>query len=151
MLRDAQITVDPDETRAWDTTLVDLISLAAELPLANDSPTRGDLWLIRLPRAVGAELQRDRPVVVISSPALDEAPIRIIVPLTTWRAEFVGRFNKLRIAANEGNGLNAESAADFLQVRSVSTERFLRRIGALEADQVEEIVAGVVIAIDYRS
>ena len=63
----------------------------------------------------------------------------------------MGRFDKLPIAANEGNGLNADSAADFLQVRSVSTERFLRRIGALEADQVEEIVAGVVIAIDYRS
>ena len=49
------------------------------------------------------------------------------------------------------NGLDAESAADFLQVRSVSSERFIERIGALEADQVEEIVAGVVIAIDYRA
>ena len=25
VLRDAQITVDPDETRAWDTTLIDLV------------------------------------------------------------------------------------------------------------------------------
>ena len=25
MLRDAQITVDPDETRAWDTTLAELV------------------------------------------------------------------------------------------------------------------------------
>ncbi len=126
-------------------------SLAAELPLANDSPTRDDLWLIRLPRAVGAELQRDRPVVVISSPALDAVPVRIVVPLTTWRDQYLGRVNKLRIAANDRNGLHAESAADVLQVRSESTERFLRRIGALEADQVEEIVAGVVIAIDYQT
>ena len=108
------------------------------------------MWLVRLPRAVGAELQRDRPVVVISSPALDAVPVRIVVPLTTWRDQYEGRINKLPIAADDRNGLHAESAADFLQVRSVSTERFIRQIGALEADQVEEIVAGVVIAIDIR-
>lgn len=94
-------------------------------------------------------MQRDRPVVVVSSPALDAAPVRIVVPLTSWRDEYEGRINKLRIAANDRNGLHAESAADVLQVRSMSTDRFLWRIGALEADEVEEIVAGVVIAIDY--
>ena len=119
--------------------------------MANDAPTRGEVWLVRLPRAVGAELQRDRPVVVVSSPAFDIALIRIIVPLTTWRPEFAGRINKLPIAANDLNGLDVDSSADFLQVRSVSTERFIERIGALEAEQVEEIVAGVVIAIDYRA
>lgn len=113
-------------------------------------PTRGDeLWLVRLPRALGAELQHDRPAVVISSPALDAVPVRIIVPLTTWRHQYEGRINKLRVEANDWNGLHAESAADVLQVRSVSTERFLSGIGILEADEVEEIAAGVAIAVDY--
>ena len=94
-------------------------------------------------------MQRDRPVVVIGSPAFDAAPIRIVVPLTTWQPEFEGRINKLGITANDRNRLDSDSTADFLQVRSVSTERFIRRIGTLEAKQVEEIVAGVVIAIDY--
>lgn len=89
-------------------------------------------------------------MVVVGSPAFDAVPIRIVVPLMTWRAEFAGRINKLRVEANERNGLHADSAADFLQVRSMSTERFLERLGALDAQQVEEIVAGVVIAIDYR-
>ena len=44
---------------------------------------------------------------------------------------------------------HAHTAADVLHVRSVSTERFLRRIGALEADEVEEIAAAVAIAVDY--
>ena len=119
--------------------------------MANDSPTRGNLWLIRLPRAVGAELQRDRPVVVISSPALDAVPVRIVVPLTTWRDQYVGRVNKLRIAANDRNGLHAESAADVTtgaQRVHGAVSHANRRAGA---DEVEEIVAGVVIAIDYES
>ncbi|MDE2902073.1 MAG: type II toxin-antitoxin system PemK/MazF family toxin [Chloroflexota bacterium] len=117
--------------------------------MADDSPSRGELWLVRLPRAVGAELQRDRPAIVISSPAIDALHVRIVVPLTTWRDEYEGRINKLRIEPDNWNGLHTRSAADILQVRSVSTQRFLRRIGVLEADEVEEIVAGVAIAVDY--
>jgi len=118
--------------------------------LSDKAPTRGDVWLVRLPRAVGAEPQRDRPAVIVSSPAFDSAPVRIIVPLTSWRDEFRERINKLRIPATTSNGLAVDSAADFLQVRSVSTERLMRRVGVLEADELEEIAAGVVIAIDYQ-
>ena len=69
---------------------------------------------------------------------------------TTWQDEFAGRFNKFLIPATTRNGLRTDSAADFLQVRSVSTERLMRRVGVLEADEVEEIAAGIVIAVDYR-
>ncbi len=116
----------------------------------SDSPTRGEVWLVRLPRAVGAEMQRDRPAVVVNSPAFDSAPVRIVVPLTTWREEFEGRINKVLVEATDGNGLHADSAADFLQVRSVALERFIERIGDVDAELVDEIVAGVAIAVDYR-
>ena len=118
--------------------------------MTNDPPTRGEVWLVRLPRAVGAELQRDRPAVVVNSPAFNSAPMRIIVPLTTWREEFDGRVNKLLIEASERNGLRSDSTADFLQVRSVALERFVERVGDVDAELVEEIVAGVAIAVDYR-
>ena len=113
-------------------------------------PTRGEVWLARLPRAVGAELQRVRPAVIVNSPAFDAAPVRIIVPLTTWLAAFTESGNKLLVEATERNGLDADSAADYLQVRSVSVERLVRRIGSLDAELVEEIVAGIVIALDYQ-
>ena len=118
--------------------------------MTDETPTRGEVWLVQLPRAVGAELQPDRPAVIVSSPAFDSLPLRIVVPLATWQDDFRGRFNKFLIPATNRNGLNTDSAADFLQVRSVSTERLLRRVGIVEADEVEEIVAGIVIAIDYR-
>lgn len=116
----------------------------------SDSPTRSELWLVRLPRAVGAEMQRDRPAVVVNSSAFDEAPVRIVVPLTTWREEFGGRINKLLVEATDQNGLHADSAADFLQVRSVALERFIERLGGIDPELVEEIVAGVALAVDYR-
>lgn len=113
-------------------------------------PTRGEVWLVRLPRAVGVELQRVRPAVIVNSPAFDGVPVRIVVPLTTWQAEYQNSGNKLLIEANDRNGLDADSAADFLQVRSVSVERLVERIGHVDADLVEEVVAGVAIVIDYQ-
>ena len=62
----------------------------------------------------------------------------------------MGHFNLFRIAATECDGLQVDSAADFLQVQSVSTERLKRWVGVLEADEVEEIVAGILIAVNYR-
>ena len=118
--------------------------------MTSEIPTRGEVWLVGLPRTSGAELQGHRPVVVVNSPAFDEAAARIIVPLTSWRPEFIGRINKLRIPVSDRNGLDEESAADFMHVRSISKGRFVERVGALDAEQVEEIVAGIVIALDYR-
>ncbi len=116
----------------------------------SDPPTRGEVWLVRLPRAVGAELQRDRPAVVVNSPAFNSAPVRIIVPLTSWLEEFEGRVNKLFIEATDRNGLHTDSAADFLQVRSVALERLVQRVGEVDAELVDEIVAGIAIAVDYQ-
>ena len=118
--------------------------------MTTNASTRGEVWLVRMPQAVGVELQRDRPAVVISSSSFDEQAIRIVVPLSSWRDEFAGRLNKVVIQPDEQNGLDAVSAADFLQVRSISTQRFLRRIGTLETALVEEIVSGVAIAVDYH-
>ena len=108
---------------------------------------RGEVWLVRLPRAVGAELQRDRPAIVVHSPAFDAAPVRIIVPLSRHREEFAGAINKVDVAATERNGLHADSVADFLQVRSVALERFIERLGVVEAHLVDELASGVAIAI----
>ena len=118
--------------------------------MSDETSTRGEVWLVRLPRAVGAELQRERQAVVVSSTAFDWSPVRIIVLLTTWQERFAEQFNKFLIPATNRNGLQADSAADFLQVRSVSMERLMMRVGVLRADEVEEIVAGIVIAVDYR-
>ena len=75
--------------------------------MTDETPTRGEVWLVRLPRAVGAELQRDRPAVVVSSPVFDSLAVRIVVPLTTWRDEFAGRFNKFLIRGEQSTTASA--------------------------------------------
>lgn len=73
-----------------------------------------------------------------------------MVPLMTWRDEFEGRLNKVVVEPTEQNGLDNKSVADFLQVRGVSVRRLLRRLGRMDTALLDEIAAGIVIAVDYQ-
>ena len=112
-------------------------------------PTRGEIWLIHRPQAFGGG-RCCQPVIVVSSPAFDSNPIRIVVPLIAWRTEFEGKIDKFRIEASKRNGLSTEFAADYIWVTSVPTECFVNRKGSVDAEQIEEIAAGIAIAVDYR-
>ena len=54
------------------------------------------------------------------------------------------------IQLTEENCLYADSAGNVLQVRSVTTERFVRCIGKVSETVVQELVIGLIICVDYR-
>ena len=51
---------------------------------------------------------------------------------------------------SDRSGLHEDSAPIFLPIRSVAVERLIERVGELDVALVEEIVAGIVIGVDYR-
>ena len=119
--------------------------------MRGNEPSRGEIWWLNLEPVMGSEADKTRPVVVVSSPVFDPfIRTRLIVPLTTWRPHFEARSNLVRVDSTEINGLDHDSAANFLQIRSVALERFVELIGYLEADLLEEMVAGIAIAVDYN-
>jgi mRNA interferase MazF len=112
--------------------------------------TRGELWWCELDPTRGSEIQKTRPVIVLSSSVFDSLPMRIIVPLSTWQPRFAMQLNKVLVEATATNGLKDDSAADFLQIRAVSVDRLTSRMGRLDAALLDELAAGVAIAVEYR-
>ena len=43
---------------------------------------QGEIWLISLDPAIGAEIKKTRPAVVVNNNALGKLPLKIIVPIT---------------------------------------------------------------------
>ena len=113
---------------------------------------RGDVWLINLDPTVGAEIKKTRPAVIVSSDAVGILPLKVIVPLTTWRERYSIAPWMVRLTPSAENGLDVSSAADGFQVRSVSEARFVRRLGSLAQGTMEEIsrAIGVVLEISAR-
>ena len=114
-------------------------------------PRRGDIWLINVDPTVGAEIQKTRPAVVLSSDALGKLPLKIIVPITDWKDYFEENVWHVKIEPEKETGLRKISAVDTLQVRSVDTKRFLKRIGICTKDLISEITSALVALIEHQS
>jgi mRNA interferase MazF len=111
-------------------------------------PKRGEVWVVNLDPTKGAEIKKTRPVTVISTDAVRSLPLRTVVPLTTSDLKIAPWH--IEVSASALNGLDRDSHADAVQVRTLACERFVRRLGRLSDETMDEIVAGVAMLIEYR-
>ena len=52
-------------------------------------PKRGEIWLVNLDPTVGAEIQKTRPAIVISSDYIGKLPLKLVVPITIRESSVV--------------------------------------------------------------
>ena len=97
----------------------------------------------------GAEIQKQRPALVISSDAIGKLPLKLVVPITHWSPAFGGNIWHVRLEPTHQNGLTKTSAADALQVRSVSLDRFLGCRGRISQQELEEIVQALAAVVEF--
>ncbi len=100
---------------------------------------RSEIWYINLDPTVGAEIKKTRPAVVVNDDTLGILPLRIIVPITDWKNHYENTAWMLKLESNQNNHLSKTSAADCFQIRSLSKERFVKKIGTLNKEEMKEI------------
>jgi len=97
---------------------------------------QSEIWLIDMDPAVGAEIKKIRPVVIINDDAVGILPLKIIVPLTDWKEHYALTVWMIKVDPDKRNGLTKISAADCFQIRSVSEDRFIKKLGAINQVQL---------------
>jgi mRNA interferase MazF len=116
----------------------------------SQQPRRGEVWWVDLNPTVGAEIDKLRTVVVISSDSVGILPIKLIAPITGWQDKFASRLWLVKLQPSPVNGLTKVSAVDTLQLRGVDIQqRFKSKLGQLSAQDVEEITAAIAAVIEY--
>lgn len=108
---------------------------------------RGDLWIINLDPTLGAEIKKTRPAIIVNNNAIGILPLKVIVPITDWKDRYSVAPWMVKIEPNETNGLDKSSVADTFQVRSVSQERFVQKIGIVADETMEEIAKALAIVL----
>lgn len=116
---------------------------------SSSQPRRGEIWDIDLNPTRGQEINKTRPAVIISSDAVGKLRVKIIVPITEWQESFTGNIWHVPLLPTPGNGLTKQSAGDALQVRSVSTDRFIRRRGRITSQELEEIIQALATVVEF--
>lgn len=104
---------------------------------------QNEIWLINLDPTVGAEIKKKRPAIIVNDDSLGKLPLKIIVPITDWKGHYSVAHWMVRLEPDSHNGLSKESAADCFQVRSLSKERFIKKLGKVSLGIADEIKLGL--------
>src|SRR5688572_27104231 len=100
---------------------------------------QSEIWLIDLDPTKGAEIQKTRPAIIINDDKLGKLPLKIIVPITDWKDRYGIAPWIVKIEPSIFNGLSKTSAADCFQIRSVSQERLIKKLGKVDTDTLVAI------------
>ncbi|MGQ4834280.1 MAG: type II toxin-antitoxin system PemK/MazF family toxin [Candidatus Asgardarchaeia archaeon] len=96
----------------------------------------GDIWLVSLKETQGHETKGNRPAVVIAIHV--ETELVMVIPLTSNLE--AKRFSyTYEIKKTSENGLQCNSIAMIFQLRSLSTKRFLKKLGHIDATTMKRI------------
>jgi mRNA interferase MazF len=110
-------------------------------------PTRAEIWWVEFDPAVGSEANKTRPGVVVSSSDFDVVRTRLVVPLTSWQERFIVRPHRVLVSATDSNGIEVDSTADVLHLRSLSVQRFRLLMGVISDDDLAAIQRAILTVL----
>jgi len=100
---------------------------------------QSEIWLINLDPTIGAEIKKTRPAIIVNDNSLGKLPLKIIVPLTDWKEKYTIAPWMVYVKPDTLNNLSKESAADCFQIRSLSEERFIKKLGKISVSNLADI------------
>jgi mRNA interferase MazF len=102
---------------------------------------QGEIWLVNLDPAVGAEIRKTRPCAIVNDDSVGVLPLKIIAPITEYKDRYKDVPWMVLLTAGHENGLDKNSVLDLFQVRSVAEERLVRLIGNVGRDRLQSVKA----------
>ena len=104
---------------------------------------QGEIWLVNLDPTIGAEINKTRPALIINDNGLGRLPLKIIVPITGWKEHYSIAPWMIKIEPHQKNGLSKTSSIDCFQIRSVSQQRLVEKIGEITVDEISKVHEGI--------
>jgi mRNA interferase MazF len=106
-----------------------------------------EIWLADLNPIKGSEQSGVRPVVIISGNVMNDIlGICIVCPISSKIKHFTGC---IVCHKNETNGLSSDSEIITFQVRTLSKERFVKKLGEITNDELAQIKKGLNEILTY--
>jgi mRNA interferase MazF len=95
-------------------------------------------------------MNKTRPAVIVNDDQLGRLPLKIIAPITDWKAHYSIAPWMIAINPSNQNGLTKKSSIDCFQVRSVSKNRLIKQIGFITFQEMLKVQEGIVKVIGYE-
>ena len=110
-------------------------------------PRRGEIYLTALDPAVGREIQKTRPALVIQNDVSNRlSEVTIVAPITSTVRFPLSPVHVL-LGAGSGTGLSVTSVAVFSQIRAVDRVRLIKRLGVVDTEIMEQVDEAIKISL----
>jgi mRNA interferase MazF len=109
------------------------------------TPKRGEIYLVSFDPALGAEIQKTRPALILQNDIGNlHSPVTIVAAITS-NVQRQGPTSVL-IKAPEG-GLNVDSVVLLNQIRTVDKRRLVKRLGLLRSATMKQADQAILISL----
>jgi mRNA interferase MazF len=109
-------------------------------------PKRGEIYLVSFDPTIGAEIKKTRPALVLQNDIANRfSPITIVAAVTS-RVSGELYPTEVLVRAPEG-GLQVDSLVLLNQIRSIDTERLVRRMGTLPRRTMDRVDKALMVSV----
>jgi mRNA interferase MazF len=109
------------------------------------TPKRGEIYLVSFDPALGAEIQKTRPALILQNDIGNRhSPVTIVGAITS-NVQRQGPTSVL-VKAPEG-GLDVDSIVLLNQIRTVDKRRLVKRLGVLRGTTLKQVDQAIMISL----
>ena len=107
----------------------------------------GEIYWVNLDPTVGDEIKKKRPVIILNGGHDKHLKLAIVVPVTAWSPYWDENPFFVTLEPNSKNGLSKKSSVDCFQIRAISHNRFVNKIGTISTDEINLIRKSVALIL----
>lgn len=110
-------------------------------------PKRGEIYLTSLDPALGREIQKTRPALIVQNDLSNRlSDLTIVAPIAST-VRFPLNPMHVLLAADQFTGLRLTSVALVNQIRAVDRMRLIKRLGAIDSEALERVDEAIGISL----
>jgi len=110
-----------------------------------------EIWWVNLDPTIGDEIKKRRPVIILNPGHQKHLKLAIVVPVTGWNVYLEKNPFFVGLEPDTKNGLQKKSLADCFQIRAISHDRFIGKIGEITQNEADMIKRAVALILDINA
>ena len=110
-------------------------------------PRRGEIYLVTFDPALGHEIKKTRPALVIQNDIGNRHSAVTIVAAIISKISPVPYPVDVTVNPTKGNGLTVESAVQLGHIRSIDARRLVKRVGVLDPATMQRVDEALKISL----
>ena len=107
----------------------------------------GEIYWVNLDPTIGDEIKKRRPVIILNGGHQKDLKLAIVVPVTAWSPYWDENPFFVTLEPNSKNGLSKKSSVDCFQIRAISHNRFVKKIGNISNDEINPIKKSIALIL----